>query len=109
MLHPCSQHRTVSRQLQRLSHKHGLSTPRAEQVAESSSALFGAYAFDGLRMGVRSVALLMAGISGVICCPWMLYAWCHWPRQLEAASQPLSPDIDTESDVEQQGLLSSQQ
>ena len=78
-----------------------------EQVAESSSALFGAYAFDGLHMGVRAVALLMAGISGVICCPWILYAWCNWPKQQEAAAfREQSSDLLAEGDVEQQALLS---
>lgn len=78
-----------------------------EQVAESSSALFGAYAFDGLHMGVRAVALLMAGISGVICCPWILYAWCNWPKQREAAFREQSSDLPAEGDVEQQALLSA--
>lgn len=78
-------------------------------MAESSSALFGAYAFDGLHMGVRSVALLMAGLSGLICCPWILYAWCHWPRRSGAASEQQSACPATEGDVEQQALLNAQE
>ena len=83
--------------------------PWAAQVAESSSALFGAFAFDGLRMGVRSVALLMAGLSGIICCPWILYAWCRWPRKSGAATEQQSACLAPEVDVEQQALLNAQE
>ena len=78
-------------------------------MAESSSALFGAFAFDGLRMGVRSVALLMAGISGVICCLWNVYAWCQWPSRPAAGPQQQPPDLASEADIEQQALVSAQE
>ncbi len=79
------------------------------QVAESSSALFGAFAFDTLCMDVRSVSLLMASISGVTCCLWIVYAWCQWPRHSTPGSQHHSGKGATESDVEYQSLLGSQQ
>ena len=80
------------------------------QVAESSSALFGAYAFDGLRLGVRAVALLMASVAAVTCCLWILYAWRQWPRGTESSGSPVDDrEAVSAGDVEQQGLLSGGQ
>ena len=77
------------------------------QVAESSSALFGAFAFDALHMGVRAVALLMASIAAVSCCAWILYAWCQWPKQIKRGSHHDNAESASLLDEEQQGLLSS--
>ena len=90
-------------------HEQNLKVSCVIQVAESSSALFGAFAFDTLCMGVRSVSLLMASISGVTCCLWIVYAWCQWPRHSRPGSQHHSEKGATESDVEYQSLLGSQQ
>lgn len=79
------------------------------QVAESSSALFGAFAFDGLKMGVRGVAMLMSSISAVSCCLWILYAYCQWPSRPASDPERGLEEKDVHADVEHQGLLSSQQ
>ena len=79
------------------------------QVAESSSALFGAFAFDGLKMGVRGVAMLMSSISALSCCLWILYAYCQWPSRPAADPERGLEEKDVPIDAEHQGLLSSQQ
>ena len=79
------------------------------KVAESSSALFGAFAFDSLKMGVRGVALLMSSISAASTCLWILYAYCQWPSRPASDSEQGPEEKGVPTDLEQQVLLSKQQ